>query len=225
MLVALGLAEGLEPKCEVISYEAPFGVGYLVAQLLSVPRGTEPLAVGSGSASSDIAADIPALARCAIETFVTAGEVIKPPSDLCALLEARAACFVSVKTHDGELRGCIGTFEPAKDTLAEELIDNAIGAATRDPRFPPVREAELPNLKYSVDVLSAPEPATMENLDPQIFGVIVEDENEIHRGLLLPNLEGIDTPTKQVEIASHKAGIRPGSQIKLWRFRSERYSE
>ena len=123
------------------------------------------------------------------------------------------------------MRGCIGTIEPEKDTLAEELIANAISAAARDPRFPPVREDELPGLKYSVDVLSQPELVRLDDLDPHAYGVIVEDQAGVRRGLLLPNLEGIDTAARQVEIASRKAGIPPGTEIKLRRFRAERYGE
>ena len=147
------------------------------------------------------------------------------PENPSELLSQRAGCFVSIKTRAGELRGCIGTIEPEKDTLAEEVIVNAISAATRDPRFAPVREDELPGLKYSVDVLSQPEPARLEDLDPRVYGVIVEDENGVRRGLLLPNLEGIDTAARQVEIASRKAGIPEKSKIKIWRFRSDRYRE
>jgi AmmeMemoRadiSam system protein A/AmmeMemoRadiSam system protein B len=248
MLVAFGVAQGLDSNCEVISYEAPFGVGYLVAQLLSstssaqrmtdnspalqrwdrqpplssepAERATEnngPLATASGS--------VPALARFTIETFVREGSIIDPPKDLPVELTVRAGCFVSIKTRGGDLRGCIGTIDPVKDTLAEEIIANAISAATRDPRFPPVTKDELPNLKYSVDVLSAPEPCTSDDLDPKVYGVIVEDESGFRRGLLLPNLEGISTTTNQVEIASRKAGIAQGTKIRLFRFRADRYSE
>ncbi len=251
MLVAIGVAQELESRCEVISYEAPFGVGYMVAQLLSA--GTEPLAVASGliesgppaaaggflseppasagasktqADRSDVSgAELPALARQTIEAFVREKKVISAPEKLSELLNQRAACFVSIKTLDGDLRGCIGTIEPEKNTLAEELIANAISAASRDPRFPPVRADELSNLNYSVDVLSQPELVRLEDLDPNVYGVIVEDQDGVHRGLLLPNLEGIDTATKQVEIASRKAGIPPGTEVKLWRFRSERYRE
>ncbi len=248
MLVALGVAQGLEPSCEVISYEAPFGVGYLVAQLLSVPPasadgGTEPLAVARGSRDSaqrsvppasagesathaaSHEAALPALARQVIEIFITQGTIIDPPEHLPELLTERAACFVSIKTADGDLRGCIGTIDPVKDTLAEELIANAVSAATRDPRFPPIAEQELSGLKYSVDILSQPEPCHLDNLDPRVYGVIVEDEGGLRRGLLLPNLEGIDSVTKQVEIVSRKAGISPGSKLKLWRFRADRYAD
>ena len=117
------------------------------------------------------------------------------------------------------MRGCVGTIEPAKDTLAEEIIWNAISAATRDPRFVPVRSDELPGVKYSVDVLSAPEPATVDDLEPAVYGLIVEDEAGLRRGLLLPNLAGVNSVAKQLEIASRKAGIAPDTPVKLFRFR------
>ncbi len=227
MLVAIGVAQELESRCEVISYEAPFGVGYMVAQLLSESR---PVGVASGSETQPGngeagGAELPALARQVVETFVATGKGISVPEKLSELLTHRAACFVSIKTREGDLRGCIGTIEPEKNTLAEELIANAISAASRDPRFPPVRADELPNLKYSVDVLSQPELVRIDDLDPNIYGVIVEDQDGVGRGLLLPNLAGIDTAAKQVEIASRKAGIPPGAEVKLWRFRADRYRE
>lgn len=219
MLVAIGVAQGADRNCEVISYEAPFGVGYLVAQL-------------AGNAHSQSATDepvtqpdIPALARRAVEYFVTTGKMIDTPGDLSDLFSVRAGCFVSIKTRDGELRGCIGTIDPVKDTLAEEIILNALSAASRDPRFSPVRADELPDLRYSVDVLSAPEPCSADNLDPKIYGVIVEDESGVRRGLLLPNLPRIDTAGKQIEMASRKAGIPPNTPVKILRFRADRYSE
>jgi AmmeMemoRadiSam system protein A/AmmeMemoRadiSam system protein B len=212
MLVALGVIEDENKSTEVISYEAPFGVGYLVAQL-------------SASANASQPNSIPALARRTIETFVKTGEVIDAPTDLPDELNVRAGCFVSIKTRDGDLRGCIGTIDPLKDTLAQEIIANAVSAATRDPRFAPVQQNELANLKYSVDVLSAPEACAVDDLDPAIYGVIVEDERGVLRGLLLPNLNGIKTAAQQVEIASRKAGIVPGKAVNISRFRAERYSE
>ena len=271
MLVALGVIEDTEPACEVLSYEGPFGVGYLVAQLVNVTlkasdkiaRGKRPQVAPpldrahlispepakratdelSELVSTQSAPDhdtsqsvpegfeLPELARRTIETFIKTGEVIRPtgppaiptPGD-SDLLSFRAGCFVSIKTDEGGLRGCIGTIDPVNDSLAEEIIANAVSAATRDPRFAPVRRDELPNLKYSVDVLSEPEPCTLGDLDPKIYGVIVEDESG-RRGLLLPDLEGIKEAAEQVDIASRKAGIRPGSPVKLFRFRADRYSE
>jgi AmmeMemoRadiSam system protein A len=160
-----------------------------------------------------------------VETFVKEGKVTPTPDNPSDLLNQRAGCFVSIKTRAGDLRGCIGTIEPVKDTLAEEIILNAISAATRDPRFAPIHEDELPGLKYSVDVLSQPEPVKLFDLDPTVYGVIVESKNGLQRGLLLPNLKGIETAVQQVEIASRKAGITAGDEIKLWRFRAERYPE
>jgi AmmeMemoRadiSam system protein A/AmmeMemoRadiSam system protein B len=234
MLVALGVIQNGSTSTEVISYEAPFGVGYLVAQLFSAPAeeaggmssSADRVAKQTKAANvQDVASAIPALARQTIETFINTSSIINVSDNLPEELKARAGCFVSIKTRDGQLRGCIGTIEPVTDTLAEEIIANAISAATRDPRFPPVRLDELPGLKYSVDVLSTPEVCTIADLDPSVYGVIVEDEKGLHRGLLLPNLEGIRTATDQVEIASRKAGITPGANLRVSRFRAERFPE
>jgi AmmeMemoRadiSam system protein A len=168
---------------------------------------------------------LPRLAREAVETFVLTGRAPEAPANQSGLLAERAACFVSIKTKDGDLRGCIGTIEPSRDTLGEEVIANALGAATRDPRFKPVTVNELSQLRYSVDILSAPEPAEFEDLDTKVYGVIVEDESGNRRGLLLPDIEGIDTARRQVEIASRKAGIPSGAAIKLSRFRVDRFRE
>src|SRR5262249_26564877 len=131
----------------------------------------------------------------------------------------------SLKTREGNLRGCIGTIEPTYDTLAQEVIANAVNAATRDPRFVPVAADELPQLQYSVDVLSATEPARFEDLDPKTFGLIVADEAGLHHGLLLPDIQGIDTAEKQVEIAARKAGIAPGTPLRFQRFQVQRFRE
>ena len=226
MLVALGLAQTLPKTCEVLHYEAPFGVGYLVAQMTNVKTG------GVKEVHSEVVAakpsfeeNLPSLARRAVETFARTGKQIAVPQNAAEILGARAACFVSIKTREGNLRGCIGTIEPVKETLGEELVANAISAATRDPRFAPVTENELPNLKYSVDIMAAPEPATFADLDPAVYGVIVEDESGSFRGLLLPDIDGVDTAEQQVNIAARKAGIAPGTPLKLSRFRVDRFRE
>jgi len=212
MLVAIGAGDGLPARCDVMNYEAPFGVGYLVAQLINQ----------RDEASGE---ELPRLARAAVETFIRTFQVIQPPSEISGLLSLRAPCFVSLKTLDGELRGCIGTIEPARQTLAEEIIANAISAAMSDPRFSPVTEAELPALRYSVDVLMPAELTVLEELDPKIFGVIVEDENSARRGLLLPDIPGVESAEQQVEIAARKAGIPSGTPVKLWRFKVDRFRE
>jgi len=214
MLVAIGASSELPLSCEVLSYEAPFGVGYLVAQLTNQTERSDEEEIS-----------LPALAREAVEMFVRSGKIISPPQLTESFLTARAPCFVSLKTLSGELRGCIGTIEPARDTLVEEIIANAISAATNDPRFEPVRPEELSNLRYSVDVLFPPEETVMEDLDSSLFGVIVEDESGSRRGLLLPDIPGIDNAKQQVEIAARKAGIGRGEPIRLWRFKVERYRE
>lgn len=213
MLVAIGASSDLPQACEVLSYEAPFGVGYLVAQLTHQPDSVRDIR------------DPPALAREAVETFIRHGEVLDPRKSAHGLLATRAPCFVSLKTLDGELRGCIGTIEPARDTLAQEIVANAISAATNDPRFDPVTEDELANLRYSVDVLFPSEPAVMADLDPQIYGVIVEDESGARRGLLLPAIAGVDDADQQVQIAARKAGIGNDEPVKLSRFKVERFKE
>ena len=212
MLVAIGACSNLPLSCEVLSYEAPFGVGYLVAQLIN-----------QSEHSAEIS--LPALARSAVETFIRSGNILTPPESTNRLLASRAPCFVSLKTLDGELRGCIGTIEPAQETLAEEIVANAISAAMNDPRFDPVKTEELSNLRYSVDVLFPAESAKMPDLDPAVFGVIVEDEGGSRRGLLLPDIPGIDNAEQQVEIAARKAGIRRDERIRLWRFKVERFRE
>lgn len=173
----------------------------------------------------DRQASVPGLARLAVETFVASGVQLTTPAELAEILSTPGACFVSIKTRTGDLRWCIGTIEPTKQTLADEVIMNAINAATRDPRFPPVSTDELANLVYSVDILAAPEPACLEDLDPAVYGVIVEDETGYARGLLLPDIMGVNTVAQQVEIAARKAGIAPGKKLQLSRFRVERFRE
>ncbi|MBD0325877.1 MAG: AmmeMemoRadiSam system protein A [Pyrinomonadaceae bacterium] len=228
MLVAFGATQGLKSNCEVLHYEAPFGVGYMVAQLVQARMSDDKESVSqSDETQREISdgAELPALARRAVETFVREGRIIEPSSTSSSLLDQPAACFVSLKTHAGDLRGCIGTIEPVRKTLGEELIANAISAATRDPRFPPVNADELSHLRYSVDVLYPPEPAEFEELDPAVYGVIVEDEAGTRRGLLLPDIQGVETAEQQVDIAARKAGINPGTPLKFSRFRVERFRE
>ncbi|MFA5367195.1 MAG: AmmeMemoRadiSam system protein A, partial [Dehalococcoidia bacterium] len=133
----------------------------------------------------------------------------------------QAGVFVSLKIG-GNLRGCIGTFAPERKTVAEEIMANAVRSATRDPRFPAVSPDELASLEYSVDVLTAPEPVASEaELDPKKYGVIVEAGGR--RGLLLPDLEGVDTVQYQIEICRAKAGIPTNMPVKLYRFEVKRY--
>lgn len=167
------------------------------------------------------------LARNAVEAYVLRGRVVEPPPspETSPVLARPAACFVCIKTLGRELRGCIGTVEPEHATLAEEVIANAVKAATRDPRFSPVSGDELPSLLYSVDVLGSLEPARFEDLNPAAFGVVVTDRSGSRRGLLLPDIESIETADQQVGVAARKAGIKPGEPLRLYRFRTRRFSE
>lgn len=161
------------------------------------------------------------LAQDTIESYVRQGKVIGAPRTLALEMEAQAGVFVSLHKR-GMLRGCIGTIQPRQSNVALEVIHNAISAATHDPRFPPVHASELSELEISVDILQPAEPiASMEQLDPERYGVIVE--SGLRRGLLLPDLEGVDTAEYQVEIARRKAGIGPHEPVQLYRFEVRRY--
>ena len=157
------------------------------------------------------------LARNSLEAYIRHGVIISVPSSLPREITGQqAGAFVSIHEH-GKLRGCIGTILPTRKNLAEEIIHNAISASTRDPRFDPITEDELPWLEISVDVLGKPEPIDSINmLDVKRYGVIVT--HGVKRGLLLPDLEGVDTPEQQVSIAMRKAGIRDEEEIELERF-------
>jgi len=166
------------------------------------------------------------LARLAVEAFTRDRTVIKPPAGPDGVLATRAGVFVTIRTSDGQLRGCIGTIEPACNNVAEEVIYNAIGAATRDPRFAPVGTSELPDLKYGVDVLSPPESARgPEDLEPSVYGVIIETFDGEHRGLLLPRIEGINSVEDQWLAVHSKAGIRPGTPVRVERFTVTRFGK
>ncbi len=165
-----------------------------------------------------------ALAKNTIDRYVRERKVYRPEAGELTeeMRTARAGAFVSIH-KGGELRGCIGTISPTSDTLAEEIISNAISAATRDPRFPAVSADELDSLEISVDVLGAAEPvSSKDELDVKRYGVIVE--KGYRRGLLLPDLEGVDTVDYQIDIARRKAGIREEEKgVKLYRFEVVRH--
>lgn len=161
------------------------------------------------------------LAREAIRAIVEEDKVIGEPPNLTEEMKEGRGVFVSLKKH-GELRGCIGTVDATQPNIALEVIHNGISAATRDPRFPPVRPDELSQLSYSVDILSEPEPVKdFRSLDPKRYGVIVQSRGR--RGLLLPDLEGVDTVESQLSIAKQKAGIARGESVDIYRFEVRRY--
>jgi AmmeMemoRadiSam system protein A len=166
------------------------------------------------------------LARRSIEAYVCEGKRIPVPAELSPEMQQEAGAFVSLHRY-GELRGCIGTIQPARSTVAEEVIENAIAAATCDPRFPPLTRSELAGLDVKVDVLDKPEPVeSLADLDPRRYGLIVQSKREPwRRGLLLPDLEGIDSVEKQVYWTRyHKAGISdPNEPVQMYRFEVHRY--
>jgi len=167
------------------------------------------------------------LARAAIQAHVRDHKHIKPPRELTPDLQMRAGAFVSLHEKNGELRGCIGTIQPVHENLAQEIIDNAISAAAHDPRFAPLSLRELDDLEISVDVLT--EPVLIDSIadqDPKKHGLIVQSKrNPRQRGLLLPDLEEIDTAEKQLFYTRvYKAGIDdPNEPVELFRFEVKRY--
>jgi AmmeMemoRadiSam system protein A len=162
------------------------------------------------------------LARETIESYIKQGKIITPPLGLPEeMINQKAGVFVSLKKNSN-LRGCIGTFMPTQENIAQEIIKNAISAAVDDPRFSSVTASELGDLIISVDVLSPPEEIfDISELDPEKYGVIVNSGYK--KGLLLPDLEGVDTVEYQIDIAKRKAGIYPGEKVKLYRFEVKRY--
>lgn len=224
-LMMFGALDGYELKPELYSYEGPFGVGYSVAKFsaggmsqdrqifMKVKEKNREKIKGIRDCEDAFVK----LARIALETYIKEKKVIDVPKELPEeMLRSRTGVFVSLKLN-GQLRGCIGTTGPTRKNIAEEIIHNAISAGTQDPRFFPVEEDELENLVYSVDVLKEPEPIkSIDQLDAKKYGVIVRAGRR--SGLLLPNLEGVDTPEKQVSIALQKAGISKNENYTMERF-------
>ena len=165
------------------------------------------------------------LARRAIKAYVLEGQVIDEDESVAEYRTGQAGTFVSLHDARGQLRGCIGTFVPSQPNIALEVIHNAISAATRDPRFPAISPRELAGLDIKVDVLSTPEPVDgPAELDPRRYGVIVHATQGWHRrGLLLPDLDGVDTVDEQIRICRLKAGIGPEEPVELLRFEVVRH--
>ena len=229
--IMAGALDGLAVNAALLGYEGGFGVGYAVA--LFPVTGQDETRRFAHCAEQARRSRIEArrsredpwvrLARLSLETYVRTGRELQHlPDGLPAELTDQAAgTFVSLKI-DGRLRGCIGTISPVEQNAAWEIVRNAVSACSRDPRFPPVQTDELDRLEYSVDVLGKPEPVdSVQQLDPRRYGVIVCAGRR--RGLLLPDLDGVDTPQKQLEIAREKGGIRPGEPYSIERFQVVRH--
>ncbi len=227
IVIMLGVLDGYNIRSEVFSYEGPFGVGYLIVGLSPSERGPsmwEDLTAARNRLIESRRADesIPVKwARLILESHLQGEPNPELPQEMEALLDERAGVFVSLKKH-GQLRGCIGTFLPAYANVAQEIRKNALAAGLHDPRFSPVEASELPSLVYSVDILAQPEPCHKEDLDPKRYGVIVSSGSK--RGLLLPDLEGVDTVDEQLEIALQKGGISPREKYSIQRFEVKRFT-
>lgn len=222
--IMLGALDGQRVDAEVLSYEGPFGVGYMVAALTpGEPESGREFGRVIGESRRSVAESrkkgegfLPRLAREALENYSRGGQYSISQEDIPGEFRKPAGVFVSLK-KDGQLRGCIGTTLPQYGSIAEETVNNAISAGHRDPRFLPLDPGEIDDLDISVDVLYPPEPVHgLEELDPLRYGVIVKSGRK--QGLLLPNLEGIDTAQEQVDIARQKAGIEAGAPVELERF-------
>ena len=220
-----GAFDGTAVKAERLCHQDVTGVGYGICTFY--PEGPDESRHFLERKMNDMEEELKAkrdqsdayvrLAREAVEAYVLRREVLDVPAGLPdEMLMTQAGAFVSIHEH-GELRGCIGTIAPTRSSVAEEIIGNAISASTRDPRFPAIKPDELPWLEINVDVLGEPEDIDSEDeLDVKRYGVIVSCGRR--RGLLLPDLDGIDTPQQQVEIAMKKGGIHRFEKYQLQRF-------
>lgn len=224
--VMAGALDGLAVEPQLLSHEGTFGVGYAIALFPVTGRDDsrcyekDYLLAKNDRLATRKASEDPwvKLARRSLETYVKTGQRLTSlPEDLPAeMTTQQAGAFVSLHKN-GQLRGCIGTIAPTCDNLAWEIVQNAVSACSRDPRFSPVRPDELDELEYSVDVLGAPEPVdSPAALDPKTYGVIVSCSGR--RGLLLPDLDGVDSVEAQLSIALQKGGIRENEPYKIERF-------
>ncbi len=225
-VIMAGILDGTAVTPHVLSHEATFGVGYGVVTydigekdenrcFLEQYEEQQKRKVMDKAASGDAYVQ---LARASVVSYVQSGRVLPLPEDLPdELLKERAGCFVSIHEH-GELRGCIGTIAATRDCLAQEIIDNAVSSCSRDPRFHPIEPDELEWLEINVDVLGKPEPVeSIDQLDVRKYGIICSSRGR--RGLLLPDLEGVDSVQQQIDIACSKGGFdSDADDLKIERF-------
>ena len=239
-VIMAGALDRRNVRSEVFSHEDITGVGYGICSFYPEDESDDRrfLKAYFDKTEKELAEKIEAsdiyvrLARLSVETYVRSRKTLKIPEDLLkiakdgddtkTLLNSRAGAFVSIHKF-GKLRGCIGTIAPCTSNIASEIARNAISASTRDPRFDPITEDELSSLEINVDVLGEPEDITSKDqLDVKRYGVIVSARDG-RRGLLLPDLDGVDTVEEQVSIAMQKGGIRPGEAYMLQRFEVVRH--
>ncbi len=229
--VALGALNGKNVEENLLSHEAPFGVGYAVASFIVTEEDSgrcfyenylnkQQAVLKEIRESED---EYVSLARQSLEEFVKNDKALLPPENMAPVFyDSKAGVFVSIHLNN-KLRGCMGSILPIQKNLASEIISNSISSGIRDPRFLPVTLRELDKLVYEVDILSTPEPiADASSLDVKKYGVIVEKGEK--RGLLLPDLEGVDSVAEQIKIAKIKADIDiEDNDVILKRFTVERH--
>jgi len=161
------------------------------------------------------------LAQESIHHYLNCREKLSCPDPLSKDLTSRSGAFVSIKKMK-QLRGCIGTLEPREPNLAMEIIENALKAALHDPRFSPVTTEELQDLTYSIDVVRPLEKISYESeLDPSVYGLVVRSKGK--QGVLLPDLEGVNSTEEQIQICRAKGKIPDAEPIEMYRFRVERF--
>ncbi|MBO4800044.1 MAG: AmmeMemoRadiSam system protein A, partial [Lachnospiraceae bacterium] len=229
-VIMAGVLDGQEVEAKELSHEDATGVGYGICtfhptgpdekrHFLEQHLDQNRKAVEERKNMAD---EYVKLARQSLESYITKGIRMAIPADVSPeIRDRKAGAFVSIHKN-GKLRGCIGTILPTKDSLAEEIITNAISASTQDPRFHPIVEEELPWLDVKVDVLGEPEQITgLDQLDVKKYGVIVTTGDKT--GLLLPDLDGVDTVEEQVAIAFQKGGISTDEEVFLYRFEVVRH--
>ena len=226
-LIMAGCLDGFRVEARQLSYEGVTGVGYGVCLFKPLEKDERRVflkrMMEEARGAEEAADPYVALARLSYEQYVRHHKAIKRPDGLPQdMLSRRAGVFVSLKIG-GHLRGCIGTISPTTTCIADEIIRNAVSASTQDPRFRPVTPDELSRIDCSVDVLDEAEDiGSPAELDVKEYGVIVSRGSR--RGLLLPNLEGVDTVAEQISIARQKAGIGPNEPVNLQRFRVVRHT-
>ena len=219
LIMLAGALDTYKINPNLINYEGPFGVGYLVAAFNIEKSGIS--SIKERSPRQKQKSTPVQLARESLTYFLETGDYLPIPDQIPESLMEKKSCFVSLKKH-GHLRGCIGTIEPVRSMLAEEIIENSVSAGVRDPRFLPVKSEELDEIVISVDVLSLPEKVTsIDQLDPMNYGIIVKSSGR--SGVLLPNLEGVDTVEKQLEITLSKAEIGHHEDYTIYRFKVDRF--
>lgn len=221
--ILAGALDRKKVRAEKLSYQGNFGVGYGICMYMVTGKDSDRNFLEQYKKATED--PYTALARAALEHYVKSGKRLEIPDGLPEeMVREQAGAFVSLH-KGGHLRGCIGSIAPFCECIAGEIIDRAVSAGTRDPRFPPVSPEELSELEYNVDILGKPEKISSEReLDVKKYGVIVTKGRK--RGLLLPDLEGVESPEHQVAIAKEKAGIRQEDRdVMLERFQVIRHGE